>query len=455
MARAKRLKRGEDVVRSLFGAILSGQGRGFYVGLELMALLRGTLEQSGSILPAPSDEPLTVLLRSHDFARRLMGEPRYLGAGETEGIEGTLALDAIAALGRGLRVPVPGRRRRPGWHGEHFQPFVGELIHYDAVFRRRERDALMRIDGRGVFISTERYLFRGAGGLAHAMLRSDPDEMRLGRTRAALGRLVSDSGTPLGELFASLSARDRGSDQPRRLKEFRDEPEFECLAGLDRESPWVDLLRDGVMQIAQQPLPSAKIAEALMHWVPYCIARYQADVSYRELDMEPRPIPVDLGSSPSPIRRRSREVHEQGRSTIVRALESHASGIEPDVLESGSKKWKDGARNFFSGTLAAVGALNAHTGKRYFVMGNELLEAIVLALVPGELPFDKFCQDVLYERLDLVVDRTSSARCRELGNLNRSDFELNAEMLAGRLEMLGMLVKFSDHTKMVSVEVGR
>ena len=455
MPRSSKPKRGEDVVRSLFGAILSGQGRGFYVGLELMALLRGTLEHDGLVLPAPTKEPLTVQLRSHDFARRLMGEPRHLADEETQGIEGELALDAIAALGRGLRVPVPGRRRRPGWHGEHFQPFVGELIHYDAVFRKRQKGAVMKVDGHDVVVSVERYLYRGAGGLAHAMLRTDLDQGRLDRTRTELTRLVSDSGTPLGELFASLSARDKGSDEPQRLKTFRDDPEFESVESFDRESAWVEHLRGGVLRIAERKLPRAKIAEAIMYWVPYCIARYQADVAYRELGMTPRPIPVDMGSTASPIRRRSREVHERSRSTIVQALESRAEGIASDVLKSGSRKWRDGARNFYSGTLAAVGALNAHTGKRHFVLGNELLEAIVLAQLSKETPFDSFCRDVLYERLDLVVDRTASTQCLDLGNLNRSDFDSNAEMLAGRLEMLGMLIKYSDHTKMVSAQVAR
>ena len=107
--------KGEDVVRELFGAILSNQGRGFYVGLELMALIRGTLDHDGSVLPTPSSDgsPITITRRSHDFARRLMGEPRALALGEDATIQGDNALETLAALGRGLRVPVPGRRRAP------------------------------------------------------------------------------------------------------------------------------------------------------------------------------------------------------------------------------------------------------------------------------------------------------------------------------------------------------
>jgi hypothetical protein len=54
-----------------------------------------------------------------------------------------------------------------------------------------------------------------------------------------------------------------------------------------------------------------------------------------------------------------------------------------------------------------------------------------------------------------VVDRASSTRCPDLGRLNRSDFDVNADILVARLETLGMLVKYSDHTRMVSAEVGR
>ena len=340
--------KGEDVVRSLYGAILSGQGRGFYVGLELMALLRGTWLTDSQVLPSPGESPLSIRRRSHDFARRLMGEPRHLGEKELEGIQGDLAVEALAALGRGLRVPVPGRRKRQPWHAEHFQPFVGELVHYDAVFRRNSKRAIVIVGGRGMVVSTERYLYRGAGGLAHMILRSDTDKDRLARSRNDLKRLVQDSGTPLGELFDALASRDKGdSSEDGTPLLFKDEPEFLCLKFFKPDSRWVERLREGVARIAARSLPPAKRAEALMHWVPFCIARYQEEVSFRLLDDTPSPIPLDLGTKASPIRRRSREVHDRCRAKIVEALEEQARAVAPHVLESRTRSWRDGARMFF------------------------------------------------------------------------------------------------------------
>lgn len=440
--------KGENVVRAVYGGILSGQGRGFYVGLELMVLLRGSLLHADELLPSPTDEPITVKLRSHDFIRRLMGEPRYLAEGETDGIEGAMALEALAALGRGLRLPVPGRRHRKPWFNEHLRPYVGELIHYDAVFRKR-KNGPFEVDGKHSVVSTERYLLRGAGGLAHMMLRSDHDVARLTRMRSALRDLVDDARSPLGELFDALARRDKGTESDDGYKTFEDGSEHLCR-GYQEDARWVEILREGTLRIAERrELPRAKRAEALMHWVPYCIARYQIEVSC-SATAQPEPyIPIDMGMGPGPIRRHSREVHDRSRSAIVAALEAEAERSAPELSKRKTTSWRDGARNFYSGSLAAVGALNATTGKRHFVMGNELLETIVLAMVDGEIPFDTFCRNVLFERLGLVVDKRSSRGCEQLSRLNRSDFEQNANRLASCMDLLGLSMRYSDTTRMV------
>jgi hypothetical protein len=446
---------GDDVVVLLYGGILNDQGRGFYVGLELMALLRGTLDHADAILPDPTGAPIVAVRRSHDFARRLMGESRELGEGEASRIKGEQALEILAALGRGLRVPVPGRRRRKPWYAEHFEPAVGELIHYDAVFRRaRQRDddaSTITLGGERKRVSVERYFYRGAGGLAHAMLRTDPNPQRLAAVREGFRRLVGDSNTPLGQLFAALGKMDKV--QPGEAS-LADDPEQRCVERLRQDARWTELLRAGVSRILDRGLPPAKSCGALLHWVGYAIARYQLEVSCRELDKEVPPIPVDLGGTRGPIRRASRECHDRCRSAIVSALESKAEATKPELLEKGrTRSWRYSARGFFSGTLSALGALNATTGKRHFVLNNELLEAIVFARVDHEITFEAFCREVLFDELGLVVDSHATKRCGELRLLNRSDFDENAEMLSRRLATLGMLVRYSDHTRMVNPEV--
>lgn len=478
-------KFGELVVRDLFGAVLADQGRGFYVGLEFLAIARGTLDRAvrakgeAEVLPPVADKALLIDRRSHDFARRLMSDPRALTADEAAEFD-TETLETLAALARGLRVPIPGSRRRPPWHGEHLQPYVGELIHYDAVFRKaRKADqqdgTALQIGPDPKRVSIERYLYRGAGGLAHAMLRSDESE-RGAQMRSALLELVRDSGSPLGDLFRALSRRDRASNQ-----DFKESAEFAAAArpnnrpdshiraeddpvGFDDRSPWVEQLRAGALRIAQRNLPRAKRIEALMHWIPYCIARYQADVARRNaapdqldvLAVEAAPIPVDFGNGPGPIRRRSREIHDRIRAQIVAALDRRADRVPSEQRpEHRSNKWRDAARSFFSGTMAAIGGLNATTGKRYFVLGNELLESLLLATVDHEVSFETFCRSTLFETLGLVVDKSAASRTESLRHLNRSDFDTNAEALADRLDTLGMLVKYSDKTRMVRAEVGQ
>lgn len=464
-------KLGELAVRKLFGAVLADQGRGFYVGLELLAILRGTYEHtkrvhgSGEVLPEVGPEPLRIVRRSHDFARRLMGEPRCLSAVEANEFGNEETLDTLAALAQGLRVPIPGRRRRPPWHGEHLQPYVGELIHYDAVFRKARKvdgTKALQIGSERKRVSIERYLYRGAGGLAHAMLRTADNDQRESM-RAKLLDLVSDSHTPLGDLFRALGTRDRVEDS-----NFAEAAELDCIrprdgkGGFDGSSPWVERLRAGVERIAGRRLPRAKRSEALMYWVPYCIARYQADVAHRYVEKPSSQrvtptnvaVPVDLGTGPGPIRRRSREVHDRIRANIGDALkEVAATHFSEDYVKAASTKWRDAARGFFSGTMAAIGGLNATTGKRHFVLSNELLEAILLAMLDGELTFEEFCQSVLFEKLGVVVDRVSAARTDTLRHLDRSDFDANAEALAHRLDTLGMVARYSDQTRMVRAEV--
>lgn len=432
---------GEKIVQSLFGATLAEQGRGFYITLELLALLKGTERSSGEILPGGSDA-LRIERRAHDFARRLMAEPCALADSERETL-GSKEFETLRALALGLRVPVPGRRKRPNWLGEHLFPYVGELIHYDAAPRTKRRQDDVPTEFR---VNIERYMYRGAGGLVHKILRKDTDQDRLERNRRGLANIVDDSNGPLGRLFDAMMAHDLGSeDSP-----FEDDLEANTRVF---ETAWTEHLRNGVCRLIERRRPTAKIIESLMYWIPFCVARHQLELACAETGDESIPIPIAMGESRG-IRRVSRDVHDDCRNAIVGALNKRAEADNPDLLASRKMKWRDTSRNFFSATLGTVGALNAMQGRRHFTMKPQLLEAVVLAsLDRPEISFEEFCRTTLYSGLGVVVDRLSASECDRLADMNLSDFEENAQRMASALESLGLLHQYSDMTKMVRVEV--
>ena len=134
-------------------------------------------------------------------------------------VYGDRALQTLEALLSSLRVDIPGRRKAPRWFASHLYPFIGELVHYDAVERRGQP-------------AIEQYVFRGGGGWAYHVLRTDTDEVRRAATRGFLADLVGDSGTSLGRIAAALQSHDAAA-----AAEFVDESEGEIEA-FDKESPW-------------------------------------------------------------------------------------------------------------------------------------------------------------------------------------------------------------------------
>lgn len=436
-----RSRAGEDVVKQAFGASLYEQGRGFYVTLELFALVWGTLQACGEILPAADDQPLLIHQRSHDFARRLASsvspenvaaERRFLAGRDTE--------STLRSLMASLRVPVPGRRSEAKWPSTHLYPYTGALVHYDAVERKSEPHI-------------ERYLYRGAGGLAHKLLRTDPDDGRLQTVRDGLRDLLGSGNTALARLAEALAEHDRASAQST----FRDEREARaCDQG---GTVWPDRLRTGVSNIvSRRGTPRARRVEALMHWVPYCMARYQHDRALVILGVEPRAValPVDCRAGANPIRHASREVVDHAKGAIFQAL---AESVDRSVagqaalLDQRSQKWREHCRGFFAGTLGAVGALNAMTGKRYSCLRADLVETLVLVLLrpDEEMTFEAFCQERLYGQLRLVVDERSAQQEAKLTGINGAEFRENREELARLLKDLGLLREYSDATRMVSV----
>lgn len=430
-----------DVRQRCFGAEFQQQGRGFYVALELFAMVRGTVELGGTPL-ARDDQPPTFSRRSHDAARRLAAgptsEPPMDRADELGGAE---VADVLGRLFRTLTVPVPGRRTRtPPWQLLHLTPFVGQLVHWDAVVRRRRGSAV---------VSIEEYAYRGIGAFAHRLLRTDDDVARLDATRAGLAELVSDANTPLGVIARATGARD--AEQPKETTN-QTEPEL----GLDTPATaWIELLRSGTHAIVTRQLPREKRVELLMHWVPYAMARHLLAMADDHLGGRIRSLTLDFGHGPNPVRAVSRRHLKDATTSIVDAMDQEAlrTAVEHDESESDRRRRWTAPRSFFTGTMAMIGGLNAPTGLQHMTLGLPLLEAVVSATVPRgtQLELARFCEQTLGDKLGLVVDARTAGRRGLLEYANASDFELNAERLAERLRSLGLLQDFSDRTKMVAV----
>jgi hypothetical protein len=470
-----------EVVLRLFGVNLEQQGRGFYVPLEMLAIARGVYlahqEDPEKFARLLDNGAGTAYKRtSHDLARRIATKARIVEGDEELGkaveLDSPETMETLHALFSSLLVEIPGRRSQPSWFGAHIYPFVGELIHYDAVERRvkqidAKKSAKKRKQATKVAVginapSIERYLFRDGGSWAYKVLRADPDPDRKEATRQGLRDLVQDSGTPLGNLAKALSAHDfdydeapvEGSDEGIEL--------YECL------SPWPDLLREGTCNIVTRiaTVPRAKRTESLMHWVPYCLARHQLHLARTKLGATNREsILLDFGNEATPLRRESQKNLAGFRNDIVNAINVQARMMIGEAEGDEDKKRRYGRftkeggtavaspRAFFSETLAAVGALNATAGRRHFTMKPPMLEALVSATVAqdAEMEFDKFCT-LLYEKYGLVMEDKVAAASPLAYEVDPSVLDHNGKAFREKLAAIGLLTQYSDATSMVRGE---
>ena len=110
-------------------------------------------------------------------------------------------------------------------------------------------------------------------------------------------------------------------------------------------------------------------------------------------------------------------------------------------------------RSFFSETLAAVGALNATTGRRHFTMKPPMLEAIVAAtLEPGtEEEFYGFCAR-LYDEYRIIIDERTAGDHDLTVDVDASVLGRNSDVFRSRLAATGLLTQYSDATSLVRGE---
>jgi hypothetical protein len=438
-------RRGAAIVHDLFGVNLQEQGRGYYVALEFLAICRGVLDAGDRLLESGSAK-VEYERRSHDFARRLAVGAPIDDELLKKAIDGGPTQRTLEALFSSLIVSIPGRRAAPRWYGAHLYPFVGELIHYDAVMRSKNPQV-------------ERYVFRDGGGLVYKIVRTDPDGERLRRVQRNVFDLVTDSNTALGRVAAALGSHD---EAPRKGP-FKDESEEDTKPKSD-QSNWPEILRAGVDRITRRTMvPRARRVDQLLHWLPYCVARHQLRLARRRLGHDREHILTDATAQANPIRNRSQRSLVEFRSNIVSALRATAAdrekndgGSDWDKYTRTDARFTASPRAFFSETLAAIGSLNATTGRRHFVLKPPLLEAIVSATVDpgGEIDFEAYC-DLLADDLGIIVGPNQARREELIGEVDAGKFATNSRAFRTRLETAGLLTRYSDATDLVHAEVDR
>lgn len=447
-----------EVVLDLFGVNIEQQGRGFYVSLELLAIARGVFESRQGNLLDPEVDVVSYRRSSHDFARRVAAGAAIAPETLRAAADGEETLETLQALTSSLLVQIPGRRKSPSWYNSHLYPFVGELIHYDAAERRAPGLP------RGVKVPhIERYVLRGGGGWAYRVLRSDPDSTRRIGTRERLCDLVRDSATSLGEIARALRAHDYDAEEDV----FPDRTEAEVNT-FDYLSPWPEHLRRGVNSIvSRDQVPRAKRIESLMHWTPYCLARHQLHLARVSIGLSRETVFVDMLKDGSPLRRLSQGGLDGFRKNIVNAIIQRATDLHRDAVTGNqdevarrfaehmtpSKAGTGSPAAFFSETMAAVGALNATTGRRHFTLKPPMLEAMVCAsLAPGqEEELYSFCSRIFDDYRIIIDDRTAGEHNLTV-DVDASILARNLDAFRSRLAATGLLTQYSDATSIVRGE---
>ena len=438
-----------DVVKECFGGNLLPQGRGFYVTLELLAIAWGVdrVDKRKLLLP---DCEIIFQRRSHDFVRRLVTESSEFveSLGSESGIAKKDVLLELGDLFRGLLVPIPFQASTNSWFGYHLFPYVGELIHYDAVNRK---DKL----SKEVVPTLERYLYRGGGTLVYELLRTDPNKERLGEIREGIRMLTADSDSSLGRLAAVMSSNDfcePSNSVPDETAKRHDET---------RDTKLLEVLRDGVHSIlSNERVERARKVDYLSHWIPFCLALHQRELAFHICGETQTHIPIAITTDPA-LRAESRKIFERSRRQIRAALVETAKSLaakKPEDFElldlaEGGEKWTDDTQLFFSSTLAVIGGVNHNTGRRHFTLKPALVEAVVAGLVPEPegVRFDTFCQDRLFEKLGLVVDDISANKVGLLRLVNGTTMEQNTAAFSNLLAESGLLLSLSDATRLVGL----
>lgn len=341
----------------------------------------------------------------------------------------------LKSLLRCLQLEIPNSKKEPRWQRVHFFPYTRSLIHWDARDpKSRKGDASQPVAG------IERTYLRGGGALAHRILRADPDAARLQKIRDGVQGLfsVTDS-SPLEYLASTLLQA--GYSDPVPVK---DEIEAQSSA---RNDEFENVFRDGVCNIVEhEDVTSAARIRALISWTAMWLLLMQYRRSLDYLQQAYRPLICDCGSGRPQLRRASQMSLKDAQQTVAGAVVKAA----PDLPDKSVQQ----IRGFFVASAATVGFLNAWSGRRHFTFGTELLETLVLAMIPRdrEVTFERFVTNVLGDRLGLIVGRGAAEHAGLLTSIDSSVFEENEARFATQMAAAGLMTQYSDATRMVSSE---
>lgn len=416
---------GPEVSRELFGGVLDYDGAGYYPGLELVNFV---FRSSGDGL-LPADDPARLVRAAQDFARRLVWDETFHSIEERrEVFLNDRSEDAVRRLLECLELEIPSIRKRPTWERAHFFPYSRSLIHWDARHRY----------GR---ISLERRYLRGGGALAYRVLRKDPDSTRLDRCRDGFQGLFSHNQvSALEELVEVLSAHGFSDDEA-----VADEVEGKSRAFDDKLD---DLYRDGTVNLLGHfELPRSARIRALTNWTALWLIILQHSRASAFLGAPPGRLICDCSGDHPQLRRASQRCLRDRQATILEAVQKSVKDKNAQISSTQLNK----IRGFFWASAATIGLLNSWTGRRHFLLGLHILEPLVLAATEStdQISFEEFTYDWLFGRCGLVVSRRAAEECDLLKTIDASVFEDNEAHLADQMKAAGLLVEYSDATRMV------
>lgn len=418
-----KILKGPEVSRELFGGVLDFDAAGHYPGLELLNFVYC----NGGEEVLPRGGSVHLLRRSHDFGRRLVWDESF----ESDPRRHTVLLGDDAAeetlreLLRCLQLDIPSGSKDPKWSRAHFFPYTPSLIHWDA----RDRNGKIGI---------ERLYLRGGGALAFKILRSDENLVRNQRMKEGFQQLYAATAeSPLEILAGFINDQSKQDVQPSE-----DEIERLTRSNLDE---FEDVYRDGMLNILEQrDATSVAKVRAIMGWTALWLVLMQNKRARGRLNLGSTPIICDCGANSAQLRRASQRCLQEVLDNIVQAVVK----VEPKLPNAQRNK----IRSFFWATAAANGFLNAWRGRKHFTLSVDVLEMIVLAMIPSgkELPYERFVTEVLYDRLGIAIGRGAAEASGLVNSIDASIFEENEAQLAHQMIAAGLVTQYSDATRMVS-----